>query len=82
MKAESLGRGQLLRGAPALASYIFGSKDHHRSVYYLVGQLPIFMLGGRLCGYTKSLERAIAEKEAAATRPADVSRQVKTRDSA
>lgn len=76
MKAERNGRGQLLRGAPALAGYIFGSENLHRSIYGLAGELPIFMLGGRLCGYTKSLERAIAEKEAGATRPAaEVSRQ-------
>jgi hypothetical protein len=27
------------------------------------------MMGGRLCGYTRSLERAIAEKEAAGAPP-------------
>jgi hypothetical protein len=76
MKAERNGRGQLLRGAPALAVYIFGSEEHHRSIYHLVGELPIFKLGGLLCGYTKSLERVIGEKEAAAMRPAaEVSRQ-------
>jgi hypothetical protein len=76
MKAE---RGRLLRGARELAGYIFGSEDQHRSVYNLAGELPLFMMGGRLCGYTESLERAIAEKEAAATTPrgaAEVSRQV------
>jgi hypothetical protein len=69
MKAERHGRGQLLRGARELAGYIFGSEDHHRSVYNLAGELPIFMMGGRLCGYTQSIERAIAEKEADATTP-------------
>jgi hypothetical protein len=77
MKAERNGRGQLLRGAPQLAIYLFGSEEHHRSIYHLVGELPIFKLGGLLCGYTKSLERAIAEKEAAAMRPAaDTSQKV------
>ena len=80
MKAEHNGRGRLLRGAPALAGYIFGSEDRHRSIYNLAGELPIFKLGGLLCGYTKSLERAIAEKEAAATRPAaEFSRQGEAR---
>jgi hypothetical protein len=71
MKAECQGRGQLLRGARLLAGYILGDEDQHRTVYNLVGELPIFMMGGRLCGYTGSLDRALAEKEAAA-----VSRQV------
>jgi hypothetical protein len=82
MKAESHGRGQLLRGAPALAGYIFGSEDHHRSIYAMVGELPIFMLGGRLCGYTGSLERAIASKEAGAMRPAAEGRQQVEADAA
>jgi hypothetical protein len=76
MKTERHGRGQLMRGARELAVFIFGDEDRHRSVYAMVGELPIFMLGGRLSAYTKSLERAIAEKEAAATRPAaETSRQ-------
>ena len=74
MKAESHGRGQLLRGARELAAYIFGDEDLHRAVYAMEGQLPIFMMGGRLCGYTGSLERAIAEKEADATTPRGVPR--------
>jgi hypothetical protein len=74
MKAERHGRGQLLRGARALAGYIFGSEDHHRAVYGLAGELPLFMMGGRLCGYTGSLERAIAEKEADAMTPRGVLR--------
>jgi hypothetical protein len=72
MKAECHGRGQLLRGARELAGYIFGSEDQHRSVYNLAGELPLFMMGGRLCGYAGSIERAIAEKEAAATTPRGV----------
>ena len=67
MKAERHGRGQLLRGARALAGYIFGSEDRFRSVYGLAGELPLFLMGGRLCGYTGSIERAIAEKEGDAT---------------
>jgi hypothetical protein len=77
MKAEH-GRGHLLRGARELANYIFGDEAQHRSVYNLAGELPLFMMGGRLCGYTASLERAIAAKEADATAPrggAEVSRQ-------
>jgi hypothetical protein len=69
MEAEHHGRGQLLRGARELAGYIFGSEDHHRAVYAMARELPIFMMGGRLCGYTRSLERAIAEKEAAGAPP-------------
>jgi hypothetical protein len=78
MKAECHGRGRLLRGARKLAGFILGDEDQHRTVYYLVGELPIFMMGGRLSGYTGSIERAIAEKEAAAMTPrgaAEVSRQ-------
>lgn len=69
MISERHDRGRLLRGAPALARYIFGDEEHQRTVYTLVGVLPIFMMGGRLCAYTGSLDRAIAAKEAGSTTP-------------
>jgi hypothetical protein len=42
---------QPLRGAEAIAEYIFGDRRHRRKVYYLAecSQIPIFRLGATLC---------------------------------
>jgi hypothetical protein len=57
--------GELLRGAKAIAAYLFKDESRHREIYPLAetGELPIFILNGRLTARTTSLARAIIEEE-------------------
>lgn len=59
-------RGRLLRGARAIASHVYGSEEHWRSIYNVVPELPIFLLSGLLCAYDTELDAAMANKMAAA----------------
>jgi hypothetical protein len=56
-------RGRLLRGARELAAYILGDEDQWRAIYPLAAELPVFRFGGRIAGYTRSLDEAMARKE-------------------
>ena len=55
----------LLRGADAIAEYIFGDRKHRRKVYHLAEttKLPVFRLGALLCARRRVLEEWISEQE-------------------
>jgi hypothetical protein len=55
----------LLRGADAIAEFIFGSRGSRRKVYYLSesSHLPVFRLGSVLCARRSVLLRWIAGQE-------------------
>ncbi len=55
----------LLRGADAIADFLFGDPSKRRQVYHLTqtGQLPIFKLGGNLCARRSTLLACIKKKE-------------------
>jgi hypothetical protein len=55
----------LLRGADAIAEYIFGAGASRRRVYYLAeaSYLPVFRLGSVLCARRSVLMRWIAGQE-------------------
>ncbi|MET4016709.1 hypothetical protein BSZ19_35105 [Bradyrhizobium japonicum] len=60
----------LLDGADEIAAFLFKNPGKRRRVYHLneLGQLPLFYLGGALCGRKSTLTRYIADAERAATR--------------
>ena len=58
----------LLRGARRISQFLFGTEDEWRSVYPMVGELPIFRLAGKLTARPSSLARAITEREAASVK--------------
>ena len=55
----------LLRGADAIAEFIFGDKGSRRKVYYLAetSHLPVFRLGAVLCARRSVVLRWIAGQE-------------------
>ncbi len=55
----------LLRGADAIAEFIFGARGSRRKVYYLAetSHLPVFRLGATLCARRSVLMRWIAGQE-------------------
>jgi hypothetical protein len=55
----------LLRGAPAIAQFIFGTVERAKEIYPLARELPIFRLAGKLTARPTSLARAITEHERA-----------------
>lgn len=61
----------LLRGAEAIADFLFGSKAERRKVYHLAetSRLPVFRLGSLLCARRSVLLDWIAKQEARALRP-------------
>ena len=58
----------LLRGADAIAEFLFGDRRERRKVYYLTGetrvQLPHFRLGSTICARKSTLVRWIEASEA------------------
>ena len=58
----------LLRGAEAIAAFLFGDPRERRKVYYLTGesraQLPHFRLGTTICARKSTLLRWIEAAEA------------------
>jgi hypothetical protein len=58
----------LLRGAEAIAEFLFGDRRERRKVYYLMGearlQLPHFRLGTIICARKSTLVRWIEMHEA------------------
>ena len=56
----------LLRGAQAIALFLFGDAGKRRQVYHLAQtrQLPVFRLGSTLCARRSTLVAWIAEQEA------------------
>jgi hypothetical protein len=57
-------RGRLLLGARELARHVLGDEDKHRLIYGLAPELPVFMFGGRIAGYERELDAAMAAKQA------------------
>ena len=57
--------GDLLRGAAAIALFLFGSSDERRKVYHLAAtsRLPTFHLGSLLCARKSVLLQWIVEQE-------------------
>jgi hypothetical protein len=55
----------ILRGAEAIAIYLFGDATFRRSIYHLVetSRLPIFRMGSVLCARKSVIETWIAEQE-------------------
>ena len=57
--------GDLLRGAEAIAEFLFGSRTERRKVYHLAekSRLPVFRLGSVLCARKSVLLQWIGEQE-------------------
>jgi hypothetical protein len=57
----------LLRGASAIAEFLFGDRSQRRKVYYLTGEatvrMPYFRLGAIICARKSTLLRWIEERE-------------------
>jgi hypothetical protein len=58
----------LLRGAGAIAEFLFGDRSQRRKVYYLTGEaavrMPYFRLGAIICARKSTLLRWIESHEA------------------
>jgi hypothetical protein len=54
-----------LKGAGAIAEFLFGSRTRRREVYYLVEKscLPVFKLGAMICARRSTLEAWIVRQE-------------------
>jgi hypothetical protein len=63
--------GDLLKGADAIAEYLYGDAGQRRKVYHLAetSRLPIFRLGSVLCARRSILIKWIAEQEKRGWRP-------------
>lgn len=58
--------GDLLRGARAIAVFLFGDEKYRRRVFYLVenGRLPVFSMGtSGICARRSTLLKYIEEQE-------------------
>lgn len=57
----------LLRGADAIAEFLFGSASHRRKVYYYAGdariRMPHFRIGAVICARKSTLVDWIARQE-------------------
>jgi hypothetical protein len=58
----------LLMGAAAISTFMFGAADQRRRVYWLadIGQLPVFRIGSILCARKSSILKAVELHERAA----------------
>jgi hypothetical protein len=65
----------LLRGADAIAEFLFGDRTQRRKVYYLTGEatvrMPHFRLGAIICARKSTLLRWIESHEARGTSTSD-----------
>ncbi len=61
-------KGDLLRGADAIADFVYGDPALRRRIYHLAErkQLPVFRLGAVLCARRSVLLRWIAAQESEA----------------
>jgi hypothetical protein len=68
--------GDLLRGADAIAEFLFGDRRQRRRVYYLTGEarvrLPHFRLGAIICARKSTLLRWIEAHETRGISASDV----------
>lgn len=55
----------MLRGAAAIAEFLYGSESDRRKVFHLVAtsRLPTFKLGGLICARRSVLRQWIADQE-------------------
>lgn len=57
----------LLRGADAIAIFVFGDVKHRRKVYYLTGEapkgMPHFKMGSVICARKSTILNWIAQQE-------------------
>lgn len=55
----------ILKGAAAIAAFLFGSATRRREVYHLVekGSIPTFKLGSTICARRSTLTTWIAQME-------------------
>lgn len=62
--------GDMLYGADAIATFLFGDRRHRRRVYNLVDQsrLPTFRIGANICARKSVLLEWIAAQERASRR--------------
>jgi len=58
-------RPLLIRGARALAGFVFGDEDEWRAIYPLQAELGLIKIGGQLAGRPETMERQIAARERA-----------------
>jgi hypothetical protein len=63
MTVQSELRDDLLEGADAIATFIFGDKSKRRRVYHLLDRLPVFRLGNTICARKSSLIAMIEAQE-------------------
>jgi hypothetical protein len=54
----------LLRGAPAIAEYVYGSKKKQRRVYQdaETGAYPIFYMGKMLCSFKSEIKSTMRKR--------------------
>jgi hypothetical protein len=59
---------RIIRGADAIAEYIFGDRRHRRKIYYLAecSKIPIWRLGSTLCLRPATYESWIRDQESRA----------------
>jgi hypothetical protein len=57
----------VIRGARALAVYIFDDEEKWKAVYRLKNELGLFKLRGFLCGRPETIDARIAAREPAET---------------
>ena len=62
--------GDLLRGADAIAEFVFGDRRERRRVYHLKdrGHLPVFQMGATVCARKTTLIAWIEAQERASIR--------------
>jgi len=61
----------LLRGADAIAEFLYGNPDLRRKIYHLVAtsNLPVFKLGAMICARKSVLLRWVEDQEVRHARP-------------
>ncbi|NJO54516.1 MAG: hypothetical protein HC829_06450 [Bacteroidales bacterium] len=57
----------LLRGADAIATFVFGSTKHRRKIYYYASdakvRMPVFRIGNVICARKSTLRNWIEKQE-------------------
>jgi hypothetical protein len=56
----------IIRGARALAAYVFGDEKEWRRIYALKDELGLFRLRGEICGRPETIAARVAAREATA----------------
>lgn len=72
--AEPCLADDLLRGADALAEFIYKDPRQRRKIYHLseTSSFPFFRLGGMLCGRKSKIIQHIEQQEAEAMKPKEL----------